>query len=68
MKTNVSKTHGFRKATREEDKDKVLTKAWGKEWYSQFGMDMSLQNPYGKDFFGGVFPNGKTFGVDVTLL
>ena len=32
------------------------------------GLDMSLQNPYGHDFFGGVFPNGKTFGVDVTLL
>ena len=68
VKTNVSKTHGFRKATREEDKDKVLTKAWGKEWYLQFGMDMSLQNPYGKDFFGGVFPNGKTFGVDVAVV
>ena len=35
-------------------------------WYIQLGMDMSLQNPYGHDF-SKVFPNGKTFGLDVAL-
>lgn len=36
-------------------------------WYVQAGLDMSLQNPYGHDFMGEVFPNGKSFGVDVAL-
>ena len=33
-------------------------------WYVQVGLDMSLQNPYGHNF-AHVFPNGKTFGIDV---
>lgn len=36
------------------------------DWYVQMGLDMSLQNPYGYNF-AHVFPNGKTFGVDVAL-
>lgn len=36
------------------------------DWYVQMGLDMSLQNPYGYDF-SNVFPNGKTFGVDVAV-
>lgn len=35
-------------------------------WYVQAGLDMSLQNPYGHDF-SKVFPNGKTFGVDIAV-
>ncbi len=35
-------------------------------WYVQAGLDMSLQNPYGHDF-AKVFPNGKSFGVDVAV-
>lgn len=35
-------------------------------WYVQLGLDMSLQNPYGHDF-SAVFPNGKSFGVDVAV-
>lgn len=35
-------------------------------WYVQVGMDMTLQNPCGYDFTE-VFPNGKTFGVDLAL-
>ncbi len=34
-------------------------------WYVQAGLDMSLQDPNGYPFFKEVFPNGKTFGVDV---
>ena len=34
--------------------------------YVQMGLDMSLQNPYGHDF-KDVFPNGKTFGVNVAI-
>lgn len=36
-------------------------------WYVQAGLDMSLQNPYGHDFIGEVFPNGKTFGLNVAM-
>lgn len=28
---------------------------------------MSLQNPYGHDFLGDVFPNGKSFGLNVAM-
>lgn len=35
-------------------------------WYVQAGLDMTLQNPYGYDF-SKVFPNGKTFGMDVAI-
>ncbi|CCX64955.1 pAP2 domain protein [Prevotella sp. CAG:1058] len=35
-------------------------------WYVQVGLDMSLQNPYGRDF-SDVFPNGKTFGINAAL-
>ncbi len=34
-----------------------------KEWYIQAGLDLDLQNPYGKDFFGNVFPKGTSFGI-----
>ena len=36
-------------------------------WYVQTGLDMSLQNPYGHDFLGEVFPNGKSFGLNVAM-
>lgn len=35
-------------------------------WFVQVGPDMSLQNPYGYDFLE-VFPNGKSFGVNVAV-
>lgn len=45
---------------------KVTTKKFWSNWYVQTGLDMSLQNPYGKDF-SHVFPKGKTFGLDVSV-
>lgn len=38
---------------------------WG-NWFGQVGLDMTLQNPYGYNF-SRVFPNGKTFGLDLAL-
>ena len=35
-------------------------------WFVQMGLDMTLQNPYGYDF-SKVFPNGKSFGLDVAV-
>ena len=36
------------------------------DWFLQADLDMSLQNPYGCNF-SHVFPNGKTFGMDVAV-
>lgn len=44
----------------------VATNSFWSNWYIQVGVDMSLQNPYGKDF-SDVFPNGKSFGVDLAI-
>lgn len=42
------------------------TDSFWDNWFVQMDLDMSLQNPYGYNF-SHVFPNGKTFGVDVAL-
>ena len=44
----------------------ACTNSFWDNWYLQFGMDMALQNPYGEDF-SKVFPNGKSFGIDVAV-
>ena len=48
------------------DTSAVVTNAFGDNWNVQFGIDMTLLNPYGHDF-KDVFPNGKAFGIDVAL-
>ncbi len=44
----------------------VVADGFWKDWYVQMGLDMTLQNPYGYDF-SKVFPNGKSFGLDVAV-
>ena len=44
----------------------VVADGFWKNWFVQFGLDMTLQNPYGYDF-SKVFPNGKSFGLDVAV-
>lgn len=44
----------------------VVADGFWKNWYVQFGLDMTLQNPYGYDF-SKVFPNGKSFGLDLAV-
>jgi len=44
----------------------VRTTGFWKNWFLQAGLDMTLQNPYGYDF-SKVFPNGKSFGLDVAV-
>lgn len=36
------------------------------DFFLQMDLDMTLQNPYGYDF-SKVFPNGKTFGLDIAV-
>lgn len=44
----------------------VKTNSFWSDWFVQVGLDMSLQNPYGYNF-AHVFPNGKSFGLDVAV-
>lgn len=44
----------------------VWTGGFWDDWFVQMDLDMSLQNPYGYDF-SKVFPNGKSFGLDVAV-
>ena len=48
------------------DSNAVVTNSFWDNWYGQVGVDMWLQNPHGTNF-KNVFPNGKTFGVDVAV-
>ncbi len=47
-------------------KGTVKTNTFWSDCFLQVGLDMTLQNPYGYKF-SDVFPNGKSFGVDVAL-
>lgn len=44
----------------------VLTNTFWSDCFVQADLDMSLQNPYGYSF-SNVFPNGKSFGLDVAV-
>lgn len=48
------------------DSNAVVTNSLWDNLYGQIGVDMSLQNPYGCNF-ANVFPNGKSYGLDVAL-
>jgi len=46
----------------------VATNSFWDNWYLQVGVDMGLANPYGAKSWGfDVFPNGKSFGVDLAV-
>lgn len=46
----------------------VATNSFWSNWFIQVGVDMTLQNPYGtSEWIDNVFPNGKSFGVDVAV-
>ena len=49
-----------------EEPRTVRTNGFWEDWFVQVGLDMTLQNPYGYDF-SKVFPNGKSFGLDVAV-
>ena len=49
-----------------ENSEAIVTNSFWENWYVQMGADMTLLNPYGSNF-ANVFPNGKSFGVDVAL-
>lgn len=45
----------------------VATNSFWSNWFIQVGVDMTLQNPYGVNWGDDVFPNGKSFGLDVAV-
>ena len=45
----------------------VATNSFWSNWFIQAGVDMSLANPHGVNFMDDVFPNGKSFGVDLAI-
>lgn len=49
-----------------DDSNAIVTNSFWDNWYAQVGVDMSLQNPYGCNFMN-VFPNGKSYGVNIAL-
>ncbi len=48
------------------DSSRVVTNAFGDNWYGQVGADMNLFFPKGFNMMD-VFPNGKSFGVNVAV-
>ena len=48
------------------DSSKVVTNSFWDNWYGQLGMDMNLLFPEGQNV-KDVFPNGKSFGVNVAV-
>ena len=48
------------------DDGSVKTNSFLSDWFVQMDLDMSLQNPYGYNF-SNVFPNGKSFGMDIAV-
>lgn len=44
----------------------VVTNSFWSDCFVQAGLDMTLQNPYGYSF-RDVFPNGKSFGMEVAV-
>ncbi len=43
----------------------VVNNDFWDNWFAQVGLGMSLMNPYNSNFLKNVFPNGKSFGVNI---
>ena len=67
VQLNLGK-QGFHRAyeTEKHDKNAVVLNSFWDNWFAQVGLGMSLINAFGENF-SNVFPNGKTFGVNLGL-
>lgn len=45
----------------------VVNNGFWDNWFLQAGIGMSLMNPYGSNFLKNVFPNGKSFGINLGI-
>lgn len=68
VEMDLSSKNKFYKATNNEYRDSklVFVNSFWDNWFIQTGLGMSLINPYNTDF-SNVFPNGKTFGVNLGI-
>ena len=48
------------------ESDPAVTNKFWSNWYGQLGVNMNLMFPYGYNV-KGVFPNGKSFGVNIAV-
>ena len=62
----LSKNNTFHRVSEsvKHDSKAVMLNSFWDNWFVQAGLGMSLQNPYGTNF-ANVFPNGKTFGINL---
>lgn len=68
VEMDLSSNNSFKKANKGSingGKATILNSFWD-NWFVQMGMGMSLINPYGTNFCN-VIPNGKTFGLNISL-
>ena len=45
----------------------VATNSFWSNWYLQVGVDMTVQNPYGANFLGDMWHDGRTYGLDLAV-
>lgn len=45
----------------------VATNSFWSNWYIQVGVDMTVQNPYGANFLGDMWHDGRTYGLDLAV-
>ena len=68
VEMDLSRKNKFHRSSSIADVDKksVFFNSIWDNWFAQVGLGMSLINPYGTNF-ANVFPNGKTFGINLAL-
>lgn len=68
IEADLSKKNTFQKTSAKSNQNKhsIFVNSFWNNWFAQIGLGMSLQNPY-RTNFANVFPNGKTFGVNLAL-
>lgn len=66
VELNLSKNNTFHRASKQSDRYNkcTTTNSFWDNWFVQAGLGMSLINPYETNF-ANVFPNGKTFGINL---
>ncbi len=46
---------------------RIATNSFWSNWYVQVGVDMTVQNPYGANFLGDMWHEGRTYGLDLAV-
>lgn len=65
VQVDLGKRTFDRVGSKHGDKSVIINDFWD-NWFIQMSADMTLQNPYGYNF-AHVFPNGKSYGLNVAV-